>query len=375
MSTKPNIIIIGGGYGGINVATKLEMALHKTHQIILIERKTYFYHAIGGLRAAVEDGFEHKIMIPYDNLFKYGGNVIHTTVTAIHEKEVIINTETEWGTRIPFEYLVIATGSNHSKPAKMVANNKEEGASEIVTQREAIKNANKILIIGGGPVGIELAGEIASIYTDKEITLVHSEDHLLSEQFPKKMTDLLANQLKELNVNLIFGEKVIFPSSGIGDGLSPLILETNKGKRIDSDVQFLAFGAKPNTQVIETLNQSLIEKDTTLVKVKPTLQLDNDNYAHIFALGDITNIKETKLAYRANLHADVVAKNIVALIKNKKLNEYSPGPELMIVPIGKNKGAALLPMGNMVLGSFTAKTLKGKTLMVDRMWKGLNATP
>ncbi|CAG8824239.1 17407_t:CDS:1, partial [Racocetra persica] len=44
---KQNIIIIGGGYGGITVATKLESALHKTHQIILIERKTYFYHSVG----------------------------------------------------------------------------------------------------------------------------------------------------------------------------------------------------------------------------------------------------------------------------------------------------------------------------------------
>ncbi|CAG8784470.1 601_t:CDS:2, partial [Racocetra fulgida] len=231
-------------YGGINVATKLELALHKTHQIILIERKTYTYHSIGGLRVAVEDGFEHKIMVTYKNLFKHGGKVVHATVTAIHEKEVIINNNTEWGTRIPFEYLVIATGSNHSKPAKMVANNKEEGVSEIVAQREAVKNANKILIIGGGPVGIELAGEIASVYSDKEITLVHSEDRLLSEQFPKKMTDLLAKQLRELNVNLIFGEKVILPSSGIGD----------------------AFGTKPNTQVVETLDESLIEEDTTLVK-------------------------------------------------------------------------------------------------------------
>ncbi|CAG8778520.1 43249_t:CDS:2 [Gigaspora margarita] len=374
MSAKTNIVIVGGGYGGIAVATKLELALHKTHQIILIERKTHFYHAIGGLRTVVEDGFENKVIIPYDNLFKHGGKVLHATVTTIHKNEVIVDTETELGTHIPFKYLIIATGSNQSKPAKMTADNKEEGIAEIIAQREAVKNANKILIIGGGPVGIELAGEIASVYQDKEVTLIHSENHLLTDKFPKKLTDSLAKQLKELNVKLIFGEKVILPSSGIGDGLSPLTLETDKGTQIDSDVQFVAFGAKPNTEVIKTLDQSIIEQNTTLVKVKPTLQLEHDDYAHIFALGDITNIKETKLAYRAILHADVISKNIIAFINNKKLAEYSPGPEAMLVPIGKDKGAAVLPIGNMVVGSFITKNLKGKTLMVDKTWKSLNAT-
>ncbi|CAG8656776.1 9528_t:CDS:2 [Gigaspora margarita] len=375
MATKPNIVIVGGGYGGIVVATKLESALHKTHQIILIERKTHFYHSIGGLRAVVEDGFEHKIIIPYDNLFKYDGKVVHSTVTTIHKKEVIVNTETEWGTHIPFEYLVIATGSTYPRPGKLTAENKEESVDELVAQRNAVRNANKILIIGGGPVGIELAGEIASVYQDKEVTLIHAANHLLNEKFPKKMINLLAKQLKELNVKLIFGEFIKFPSSGIGDGLSPLTLETDKGTQIESDVQFVAFGVSPNTSIIGTLDQSLIESDTSRVKVRPTLQLDNDNYDHIFALGDITNINETKLAYRAGLHADVITKNIIARINNKKLVEYKPGPEVMIIPIGKAKGAALLPFGNMVVGSFMAKNAKGKTLMVDRFWKSLNATP
>ncbi|CAG8792771.1 743_t:CDS:1, partial [Racocetra fulgida] len=107
------------------------------------------------------------------------------------------------------------------------------------------------------------------------------------------------------------------------------------GTQIESDVQFVAFGVKLNTSVIETLDHTLIEEDTTRVKVRSTLQLDHDNYGHIFALGDITNINETKLAYRAGLHADIVAKNIIARINNKKLVEYKPGPESMCITIGK----------------------------------------
>ncbi|CAG8788978.1 13041_t:CDS:2, partial [Dentiscutata erythropus] len=176
-----------------------------------------------------------------------------------------------------------------------------------------------------------LAGKIASIYHDNEIALVHSEDHLLMDKFSKKMTDLLAKQSRELNVKLIFEEKLIF-----------LLLELATGTRIESDVQFLAFGAKPNIEVIKILDQSLIEQNATLVKTKPTLQLEHDNYTHIFALGDVTNIKESKLLI-------VLTFTLMSL-----------GPETMMVPI--NKGAAHLPIGNMVVGSFMPKNFKGKLL-------------
>ncbi|CAG8472899.1 15098_t:CDS:2 [Acaulospora morrowiae] len=373
--TKPKIVIIGGGFAGINVASKLESLLHKTHQIILIERKSHFYLSIGGLRAAVEPGFEKKVFIPYDKMFKFNGKVIHATVTIIHEKEVIVSTETEFGTHIEFEYLVIATGSDYPAPAKTTAHEINEGVKHIKAQQDSIKNAKKILIIGGGPVGIELAGEIATNYTDKEITLVTSANTLLSEKFPMKLRDRLAEQLKELNVKLVMGEKIDLGSSDIGDGLSPLTLETDKGTQIESDIQFFAAGAKPNTEVVRTLNESIIEEDTHLVKVKPTFQLSHDEYGHIFAVGDVTNIHETKLAYRAGQHAEIVTKNLIALINKKKLVEYKPAPEALFVTIGKTKGAGLLPMGSMVVGSFMVKNIKGKKLFADKYWKALNATP
>ncbi|RHZ59971.1 hypothetical protein Glove_360g151 [Diversispora epigaea] len=371
--TKPNIVIVGGGYGGVEAAMKLENALHKTHQILLIERKTHFYHAIGGLRTIVEDGFENKILIPYDSMFKFGGKILHATVINIHEKEIIVDTETEFGTQIPFEYLIIATGSNYSYPGKTVSNKKDETVAHIVAQRNAVKNAENILIIGGGPVGIELAGEIASTYKNKQVILVSSGSNLLAENSSPKLKQRLVKHLTDLNVRLIFGEKIDI--SNIGDGLSPLNLETNKGTQIESDVQFVAIGAKPNTEIAKTLNESIVEEGTNLIKVKPTLQLNHDEYQHIFAIGDVTNIQETKLGFRAGLQANVAANNIIALINKKKLTEYKPLSEVMFVTVGKTKGSGLLPIfGGMVVGSYMIKTLKGKDFGFPKYWKTLNAT-
>ncbi|CAG8506388.1 1609_t:CDS:2 [Ambispora leptoticha] len=369
-STKPNIIIVGGGYAGVQVAQDLDKSLSRTHQIILIEKKTHFYHAVGSLRAMVEENFEEKILVPYTLLLKNGGKVVHASVTEIHKNEVIVDTETEWGTSIPFEYLILATGSSYAAPAKVDKTTKEEIVSEIGKRRDAVKNSNKILIIGGGAVGIELAGELATVYKEKTITLVHAGETLLHPKFPKKLRDDLYKQLKDLNVNVIFGEKLVLPEGGLGDGVTYKKLQTNKGTTIESDVQFFAIGAKPNTSLVKTLDASLLEEKTNLIKVTPTLQLEHEEFKHMFAVGDVTNIDETKMAYRAGLQAAVVTKNVEALISKKKLTEYQPPSEVIVVTIGKTGGAGLLPMfGGLVVGPFLVKNLKGKDLFLGKYWK------
>ncbi len=50
---------------------------------------------------------------------------------------------------------------------------------------ERLKAAKSVLIVGGGAVGVEVAGEIASVLPDKQVTLVHSRDKLLVDDRPR----------------------------------------------------------------------------------------------------------------------------------------------------------------------------------------------
>ncbi|CAG8552188.1 5197_t:CDS:1 [Funneliformis mosseae] len=378
-TNKPNIVIIGGGYAGLTAAQKLSSALSNTHQILLIEKKSHFHHDIGGLRTIVEEGFEKKIIIPYDHIFdKHGdGKIIHGTVTRFKKNDLIVRKSNGQELKINFEIAVIATGSDYSRPAKFIGENKDDDVKEILEQREALKKAQRVLIVGGGPVGIELAGEIASVYgKEKEITLIHGKEELLTPKFPKKLKDSLATQLKDLNVNLILGDRIDFERYNVGNGLSKMTITTEKGQTVESDIQFVAIGQKPNTSIIEQLNADLIDENTHLVKVKSTLQLELDEYDHIFAIGDITNIPESKLAFRAGLHGELVGKNIVSYLTNKRLEEYKPVKEAMIITVGKNGGAGLLPIFNgLVIGSMLTRNIKSKSLFVDKYWKMANATP
>ena len=70
------VVIVGGGYAGINAAINLEKSLPKDSQIVLVEAKDYFYHNVGTVRAAVSKDFIKQVTIPYDKLFKKSENKV-----------------------------------------------------------------------------------------------------------------------------------------------------------------------------------------------------------------------------------------------------------------------------------------------------------
>ena len=66
---------------------------------------------------------------------------------------------------------------------------------------EELKAADSVLIIGGGPVGLELAGEIATDMPSKKVTLVHSGQNIL-ESYPPRLGRLVKSQLEVLGVKV-----------------------------------------------------------------------------------------------------------------------------------------------------------------------------
>src|SRR3982074_1678747 len=65
---RPTVVVIGGGYGGVNVAKALDPEV----EVVLVEPKDAFVHNIGALRAVVDPEFLPKIFFPYDRLLANG---------------------------------------------------------------------------------------------------------------------------------------------------------------------------------------------------------------------------------------------------------------------------------------------------------------
>ncbi|ORX59529.1 FAD/NAD(P)-binding domain-containing protein [Hesseltinella vesiculosa] len=373
------IVIVGGGYAGIGTARALEKQQLKDVRVILIDKKTHFYHCVAGLRGAIED-WDNQIFIPYDKLFTSPNNkVIQASVARFDEDHVYLqDPHSQFGTQIAYDFLVLATGTRYPAPARVNKTTLKEGQAELQAIRRQLSQANHVLIVGGGPVGVEMAGEIVDHYSDKKVTLVHSQPQLGSASYmPLKVSDRLQSLLKESKVQLSLDDSVTLPPvdqlTSVFKPTSPLPPTKKNVNLEDVDLVVLAFGNRPEATVVKASYPELIQSNHC-VKVLPTLQVDHPLLSsRVFVIGDVADLQETKLAFRTAAHASIAAGNIARLIAspNATLKDYKKSPDLMLVTYGKSKGVAQLPFG-MVGGNWMAKTLKAKTLFVERYWKELN---
>ena len=67
---------------------------------------------------------------------------------------------------------------------------------------EAVAAAKNILIVGGGPVGLELAGEIVDQHKDKNITIVTKSEKLVTPDFGDKFQNTIYCLIKQSNVQV-----------------------------------------------------------------------------------------------------------------------------------------------------------------------------
>src|SRR5205085_7351687 len=104
-----NVVVVGGGYGGANVAK----ALDADTNVVLIEPKDAFVHNIAALRALVDPAFLPKIFLPYDHLLAQG-HVERDRAVTVGAHRVVV----ESGREFAADYIVLATGSTYPFPAK-----------------------------------------------------------------------------------------------------------------------------------------------------------------------------------------------------------------------------------------------------------------
>lgn len=146
---------------------------------------------------------------------------------------------------------------------------------------EKIRSSNSILIVGGGPTGVELAGEIAIDFPDKKVTLVHRGSRLLEFIGPKASQKTL-DWLIAKKVEVILGQSVDLDSAS--DGL----YQTSDGETIRADCHFLCIG-KPigSSWLRETLLGGSLDDRGRLI-VEENLRVKG--HKNVFAIGDITDV-------------------------------------------------------------------------------------
>lgn len=326
------VIIVGGGVAGLNIAKILSK--NSNIETTLVEPKEYIEVPFAQLRALVEPGeFSSSIRKLYSQLIP--------TVTQIRKKAVGIKDDKlliEDESVLDFDYLVIATGSkfpnwSYLKSAEI---NMKVREKEVIKESKKIEFADSIMIIGGGSVGVELAGEIAYKWKDKRITIVNGGSRILSGLSPK-MSKHSEKVLNSMGVRII--NNTILNANVKGTW------SNKNGDIYDADIVYQAVGMVLDSDWI-TKDSEIEKTDRGAIKVDSSLRVVGR--ANIFAIGDITDVPEIKLGAYAVKHASLTAKNINSLINNSgaKLKTYKPGKTISMIPIGKKVGSVQLPFGH-----------------------------
>ena len=313
------IVIVGGGVGGLELATKLGRSLGKKNKakIILIDKsRVHFWkphlHELAAGTLAAESHSVDFLVQAYNNYFSfYNGNLIALNRNEkriklgefVDERGDLVTPECE----VEYDDLVLAIGSqinDFSTPGvgdfavaldsvdqaqkfqKRLINSFLRANAQLNQNKKLKPEQLKLVVVGGGATGVELAAELfnatralvaygnGAINPESQIkiTLIEASSRIL-QSLPEKISKAVEDKLSLMNIKVITNAKV-------SEVFSNFVMLSD-GTKVDSEIAVWAAGVKCSP-FLKNLNLETNENNQLLVK--PTLQTTLDD--SIYVLGD-----------------------------------------------------------------------------------------
>ena len=366
------VAVVGGGYGGVTAA----QALDDVANVVLIDPKDSFVHNVASLRSIVDPSWGDRMYMSYDGALK-NGTVIQDWAVSVDPNGVQLS---ESG-YVDADYIILATGTTYPFPAKIGNYHANSGRQRIRRAHAELAKANRVLLLGAGPVGLELSGEIKSRWPEKKVTLVDPERDILSGAFipgfsqhmRTRMRNELRQQLDAMGIELLLGTSMragVPAESGVA---RPFTASTWSGQRITADIWFRCFGRQPASG---NVSRELVGARRSDSRLTVTDHLRVAGQHNIFAIGDIAATGALDTAVVAIEQGNLAAENVKALINGEsELSSYQLSQPIFLVPLGPSGGASYEPESDTILDAATTAEFKGKDLLVSQYEETMGVTP
>ena len=377
-SARPRVVIIGGGFAGLQLAKNLKNA---PVDILILDKHNY--HTFQPLLYQVAMGAiaADSIVFPIRRIFTYQNN-IRFNLAYVEKINAESNTVTTNIGEIHYDYLVVATGSDTNffgnkelETCVMPMKNMPEALNlrgltlqhlekALVTKDKEEKAAlMTFVVVGGGPTGVELSGALAEmrhLILDKDyhglskydmtVYLVEGKDRLLAAM--SAGASVKAKEFLEKDGVIIYNSVHVESYDG-------LTLKIDDGTVIKTRNVFWAAGVMgevPEGMTDATMTRgSRIETDE-VNRVK--------GYNNVFAIGDVAAILSEQypnghpgVAPVAMQQGKHLAKNIVRIINGKPTPPFKYHDKGTMATIGRNK--AVVDIGKLHFQGFFAWLLWG----------------
>jgi len=363
MNTKPHVVIVGAGFGGLGVAEQLA---HVPVDVTLIDRHNY--HTFQPLLYQVATSVlnAEDVGAPVRSMFRHQENVTFrlATVTGIDVRGHKI--QLDEGDEIAYDYLVLAGGATvnyFNTPGAA------EHAFPLYTLMDAVKLRNRVLqqfemadresaqltegvlnfvIVGGGPTGVETAGALSDLFykvlphdyhqlaTEKaRVILVEMGKEVLAA-FKENLRGYAKETLEERGVEVRLGEAVA--------EVGPTFVRLKSGEEIKAHTLIWAAGVRPNPLA------DLLEVPKGRggrVKLNPDLGVPE--HPELYVVGDMGEVTSDgqvlpQLASVAMQSGEHVGRQISRRIHGEQTQPFKYWDKGFMATIGR--GAAVVELPN-----------------------------
>ncbi|MFP4050926.1 MAG: NAD(P)/FAD-dependent oxidoreductase [Thermoplasmata archaeon] len=317
------VVIAGGGFCGSMVAKRLDK--NPEIDVTLIDEKKYFEYYPSLPKLITDPDYHDKIIKPYSQ-FLENTDIIVERIEKMSPKYVLTKNR-----KVEFDVLVVSLGAEYP----IYLENKKDvfivrSGKEVKELSKKIGKSERILIVGGGLIGTEVAAGLVA-KTNKEIKLVHSHSELV-ERNPKVVSYFAKIFLEEKGVELRLNEKVVRHEENV--------FYTNIGNNIEAEVCIWSTGLSYDKDLYHNFDEISFAENGSLC-VNESLQVRG--YSNIFAGGDITDIAEQKTGHNADSHARIISKNMVRMKEGKVLKTYSRMKTPLVISLGDVNGIISFP--------------------------------
>ena len=402
------VLILGGCYAGLSAALNLldlcegklprfapaesdDKRVSLSVEITIVDERDGYHHIIGSPLAFASQEYARKAWVKFSDIpgLQHSAiKIIQGSVSGVDimSKTAQIRTSSQDQTEShSYDYLIAATGLRRTWPVVSSKFTRQEYIQQADEHIKSIQQATKkVVVIGGGAVGIEMAAELKAVEPAAQVILVHSRELLLSsEPLPDSFKEAMLPLVRDQGVEVITGSRVISQTPSEDSN----ILGLSNGSTIEASVVINAISnAIPTTTYLpkDVLN------DEGFVKIKASTHF-HDEY-HL-AAGDIaqwTGIKRCGSAMHmgfisgyniyqhmltGRLHSPVVDRiadsfNDLLVGGSPEYKNLDVFPAVIGIAIG-HTAAAYSPQEGIKSGPETLKYLFGDDLAFDYCYKYL----
>ena len=371
MSSRPKVVIVGGGFGGLQAATHLKSA---DVDITLVDRRNF--HLFQPLTYQVATGAlsPGEVAYPLRAIFKRRRNVevlmAEVNGFELDSRQVLLESEPP----LPYDTLIVGGGSSYSYFGH---DDWRQLAPEIKSLESALAMRGRILtafehaeteqdadarralltfvIVGAGPTGVEMAGQIAELARDTvasdfrkidpreaRVLLVETADRVLTA-FPPSLSRRAARSLQRIGVTPLLQHTVV----GIDGESVTVSAQDGDSETIPARTVIWAAGvnASPLARQLGELTGAEVDRAGRLT-VEPDLTLPG--HPEVLALGDMVRVRRENgevetlpgVAPVAMQQGRYAAKLVRARLNNKTIGPFHYRDKGNLATIGRASAVA-----------------------------------